>query len=468
MTSLNHTGPDETTEDKETDSKEDSPESHDLVIRDGFPALHLPGGRHRPNIDDPEALPRHLVWACDTALQFDNELHYKSLIEDCETVFSARTRDDQQNYSAGATFFLPMEMKPRCALEALVLSIFQKHTSALDPTTYHPAQSGVEWWTLVLDDENDFHNRNTARNICEAIDTNTYEKNKQEEEKEEEEDSDTVDEVGWHFDADYGLEDQAPNLLLHPRLATVTYLTNHGAPTVVLDVKSPPPQNKTKSSLGGDVCTAWVSTPKKGKHLAFDGRLLHGAPSTYFPSVETTTIEPPTKKSKTSSDLLDKNTSFRKRITLLANIWLNHCPLDAEPLDDELLELLHTPWPEIDTSVELAPFSWNDHDNRAFQLNTPTDFHQISLSTVVCGDPRAGAGTQYVALCGRSIEFIYGAAMEDFHHTSTIAATTDKAIVKLVLGTRILSIFVGPELEEEDSADESEGESVEENENENG
>lgn len=48
----------------------------------------------------------------------------------------------------------------------------------------------------------------------------------EEKDNEEEEDDEEEDQVGWHYDADYGLEDQAPGLLLHPRVATVTYLSN--------------------------------------------------------------------------------------------------------------------------------------------------------------------------------------------------------------------------------------------------
>lgn len=91
------------------------------------------------------------------------------------------------------------------------------------------------------------------------------------------------DEVGIHFDADYGLEAQAPNLLIHPRLANVTYLSDYGAPTVVFNKKSPPPNDI--DNLGGEINVVWISHPSVGKHITFDGRLLHGAPATFFPAL---------------------------------------------------------------------------------------------------------------------------------------------------------------------------------------
>ena len=60
--------------------------------------------------------------------------------------------------------------------------------------TYDPETSGAEWWTQVIDDE---------------------------------------DEIGWHWDKDYALEGSGVNV--HPQLGTVTYFCDGGAPTVVVD-----------------------------------------------------------------------------------------------------------------------------------------------------------------------------------------------------------------------------------------
>ena len=40
--------------------------------------------------------------------------------------------------------------------------------------------------------------------------------------------------AGFHWDRDYGLE-ESEGLCLYPHLATVTYLSDVGAPTIVLN-----------------------------------------------------------------------------------------------------------------------------------------------------------------------------------------------------------------------------------------
>ena len=262
--------------------------SNDFVIRNGFPALRKPGGKE-PWIEGDEPIPPHKAW-----LDAFEELP-STLIDDCRAVFTARTRDDHAAYSHGVTYFLPKTMKPRCGLESVVQSIFDRHTQHLADGVMIPEQSGAEWWTLAMEEDG---------------------------------------EVGWHFDADYGLEDQAPNLLIHPRVATVTYLTESGPPTVVLDRVSPPPTDI--ESLAGPVPRAWMSHPKLGRHLAFDGRLLHGAPS------ELMGDEEPTKK----------KAKLEPRVTLLVNVWVNHCPLDAEPLDDYIVASLTSP---VESSLSWKP-----------------------------------------------------------------------------------------------------------------
>lgn len=429
------------TEEKKQDSSssappQDSPNAddhippsnvHDLVIRNGFPAFRLPekNGGGGPNIDSKEPLPRHSFWADENALEFRNN-PLESLWNDSETVFSARTRQDGQAYSAGITYFCPCQMKPRCALEALVLSIFEKHTKGIDRNTFVPEQSGAEWWTLVMDDENNETNKTKDK------DGNDGHDDKDEEHDEDADDDD--DEVGMHFDADYGLEAQSRGLLLHPRLATVTYLTDYGAPTVVLDLQSPPPSDMEKKCLEGSVRKAWLSHPKIGKHAAFDGRLLHGAPSTFFPPCDRQHIRggaaspPPAKKAKIN----------KKRIVLLVNVWINHCPLDAEPIEDDLLEQMQTP-------MEPIPFTWN----------AKVDLDKVPSMTVVPlkaskNDP---AGSEEVVICGRLVTINYGATMQDFQDASRQASLVELSLERDVVALEVGEEVVEPEEEDEEEQD---------------
>lgn len=387
-------------------SKSDN--SNDFVIREGFPALRIKGGKE-PWIDGDEPIPRFPFWGCREALDIDSSV-LESVWKDCRTVFSARAKDGDQAYSAGITYFCPAAMKPRCALEALALDIFRIHTKHLDKGVMIHEQSGAEWWTLVLDEDDNFNLKSS-----DAGEAN--------------EDDEESDEVGLHFDADYGLEEQASGLLLHPRLATVTYLSNFGAPTVVFDKRSPPPDDPEKKSLEGDISKAWLSLPVIGKHIAFDGRLLHGAPATFFPATpeKPDSSEPPLKKLK----------QHRVRYTFLVNIWVNHCPLDAELLDDDILEHLVIPYPGKEGDAPL--YSW-----QPLTLEERSKCDTVTLERHE-EDP---AGEEEFVLCDHLITVNYGASMQDLHH----AASGEKGdSVQLAFGPGTISLHVGDRVEDDDS-----------------
>lgn len=417
--------------------------SNDFVIRDGFAALRLPNNG-QPWIDGPEPIPRFSFWACEEALVFQNEQTLQQLQADCETVFTARTKEQDQPYSLGVTYFCPCQMKPRCALEALVLDIFQKYTEKLPKGTFVPEQSGAEWWTLVLD-EDDGNGKKQTRDNGNDGDGNG--------DGEDEDDEDESDEVGMHFDADYGLEDQAPNLLLHPRWGTVTYFSDCGAPTLVLNQRSPPPDDVEKKTLQRDVDKGWLSHPKTGKHIAFDGRLLHGAPATFFPGRTVTddktgegqdTKEPPSKKLK-----LEQKMAPNKRYTLLVNIWLNHCPLDAELLEEEFLEKLVTPW-QVDNygddeSNKTVGFNWNESFSPANKDSDPFEKATLVISE---SDP---AGEEEVVICNHLVTIKYGATMKKLHEV-----TNKGSLVELEFGRGALSLDVGDMVQEEDHDGEEE------------
>ena len=253
--------------------------SNDLIIDEGFVVLNNYNNKSVKGDDDDyddakkSSSDDHLIPRCSfasysNALSIPLDTHCTMLLNDCSLVFTARTKDDSDGYSTGSTFFLPCLMKPRCALEGLAQQIFHAHV------------------------------KNTLAEI--------------------------FDEVGIHFDADYGLEEQLPNYMLHPRVATITYLCDTGVPTLILDKRSPPPIDIEKKSLNGTVRKAWLSHPMFGKHVAFDGRLLHGAPGEYFPSIKnksSNVAEPKAKRLKLESNGYTSTTELSgKRITFMVNV----------------------------------------------------------------------------------------------------------------------------------------------------
>ena len=470
----------------------EEPHHEEFIIDEGFPVLNNfryllskkdknPKNEPVENEQDANPIPRFQFASYANALSMPSDSQRTPFINDCSLVFNARTLEDSESYSSGATFFLPCQMKPRCALEALAQRIFRTHTDGLEwekddanevegneadsnnndgdekklekkskkQLLYDPERSGAEWWTLVLDtpsDEKTNHNDDGD-----------------DDDAEDEED----DEVGMHFDADYGLEEQLPNYMLHPRVATVTYLSDTGVPTLILDKKSPPPKDIGKAQLGGDINKGWLSHPSFGKHIAFDGRLLHGAPGEYFPAVAKKGknsngnggAEPQAKKMKveeTSKSNENGDVLCGKRITFMVNVWLNHCPIDAEILDHDIAKKLTTVWQDVDENNAsnlkegdkvTPPFDWNIADVAKPDVLTNTT--KIVPAPLISDGP---AGDEDVVLCNRHINMSFGATMEDFHAASKLAA--EEGSMQIEMGKRVLSLHVGEECS--DSEEEAE------------
>lgn len=91
----------------------------------------------------------------------------ESFKHDCAIAFSARSIvDSNEDYSSGATYFVKENQVTRCFLEELALKIFHFHVK---DTVYDPTNSGCEWWTQVIDCRDDvgFHwDRDYGEKYC--------------------------------------------------------------------------------------------------------------------------------------------------------------------------------------------------------------------------------------------------------------------------------------------------------------
>jgi hypothetical protein len=140
---------------------------------------------------------------------------------------------------------------------------------------------------------------------------------------------DEGDDIGAHWDRDYEMEEYGVNV--HPHIATVTYLhlNQRTAPTIVF------PQSIAPQSVGEDfsqTCDSiFIAYPSEGKHMSFDGRLLHAAPDDLTPPDTFLSLD------KRTADN-GKKQKRRKRVTFLVNIWLNHFPLTAQVLGNEQIQ----------------------------------------------------------------------------------------------------------------------------------
>ena len=251
-----------------------------------------------------------------------------SLISDCEKAYlkvKTTTKNAGITYETNATYWVGADAAPTTAIEQLALDIFEFHTRG-HHGTFDAQRSGAEWWTQVVDADR---------------------------------------EIGFHWDRDYELQ-REEGFCVHPHLATVTYLTDvGGAPTVVLPAASPLDATTVAEACSGPIRHAHACWPVRGRHLAFDGRLLHGAPTALAPRPPTdaTQSEPSARpasgngsaggrkgkrkaaggksqaKSTDGPDGSESTTAVR--VTLLVNIWLNHIPSGADPLHEAVVTQVH-------------------------------------------------------------------------------------------------------------------------------
>ena len=203
------------------------------------------------------------------ALPHLGETTYQSLRRDCVTLYT---------YVEGS-IWLAANAKPRCLVESLVAAVFKRHTHDLQ---INRETAGAEFWVQVRLPSNG--------------------------------DGDDDGPIDFHFDVDEYMQDEKSQTLT-PHLSTVTYLSDCGAPTVVVGVEAP--AGYRVPDVYGSISSAMLSFPLYGKHLAFDGKLLHGA-----------------------VPVGDAFSGDEPRITLLVNIWLGHQPTHIQPMIAGLAERL--------------------------------------------------------------------------------------------------------------------------------
>ena len=153
-----------------------------------------------------------------------------------------------------------------CALEALARSVFWDTVEHVGAKPNPQLRSGAEWWVLCL-------NRSTGR-------------------------------VLWHWDGDW--ENLALNK--HALAATVSYFTTGGVSTAVVPAR--------QKDIETAASCYYLAKPSRGMHLAFDGRLLHGAAPELCARCEG--AEPGS-----------------LRVTFLVNVWVNHKPSTAFPFEED-------------------------------------------------------------------------------------------------------------------------------------
>ena len=215
----------------------------------------------------------------------------QELAEECRSAFTVKELQNGESYSSGSTFFIGCNDKPSCPLERLALDIFDMHVpSSGQKVSFDSNRSGAEWWTQVIDSRDD---------------------------------------IGAHWDRDYGIEEEEA-MNVHPHLATVTYLSAAGGPTLVFDRKGFYDSNTDISNGSGK--WVFVSFPKIGKHISFGGSLLHAAPATFDGADDDDDDDDDKEGEEINSEYSDDGDNQSQgieRVTFLVNIWINHIPTHA-------------------------------------------------------------------------------------------------------------------------------------------
>ena len=160
------------------------------------------------------------------------------------------------------------KQQPRCFLEQMALEVFHKHVPS--GFYYDPNTSGAEWWVQIRP----------------SPPAGRYSMHASSADDNDNDGEDDMAKAGisfhWDKDEDFRLL-TGGSLYIHPHISTVTYLTDLGAPTMVLSKRVDPMSGAYVTDTDDDgsasAIDGFVSFPKQGKHLSFDGRYLHAAPS---------------------------------------------------------------------------------------------------------------------------------------------------------------------------------------------
>jgi len=192
-------------------------------------------------------------------------------------------------------------------LELLALKIFQYHVMSNHLSEFLSEESGCEWWIQIKDIQKN-----------EALDL--------------------------HYDKDEELA-SVFSLGSFPTLSTVTYFTDgyisndpYSACTLPISPTIVFAHTYDMSTEEGEMCVpdqiidnkssttrisypqVFISHPRVGKHIIFDGKLLHGAPN------EPLLQESLQKSGSQVSSVVPNEPLSQLRITFLVNIWLSRRP----------------------------------------------------------------------------------------------------------------------------------------------
>ena len=234
------------------------------------------------------------------------------------------------------TFWMPAEgVTPRCRLEQMALEVFHRHVPK-DGYVYDKSTSGAEWWVQIRPSP-------SAGRYSMLADDSSSTRDEESSSGDKVDDDMSKSGISFHWDKDEDLRlAMGGDLYIHPHLSTVTYLTAVGAPTIALNYRIDPTTGAyIEPSSDGKDPGGYVSWPKVGKQMSFDGRFLHAAPGDLMKNgefaeqckVDRTGIVDDKKK----CHILQRR---HRRTTFLVNIWLNFKPINVTFFPEGMIDKL--------------------------------------------------------------------------------------------------------------------------------
>jgi hypothetical protein len=280
-----------------------------------------------------------------------------------------------------------------CGLEQFALSIFQNHVQRFQlQDLVNLGKAGAEWWVQVKTLDPNVNSTFLSTKL----------------------DGSKGQAIDLHYDKDEELA-SAFGLGSFPTLSTVTYLTDYTtsatdsgttnptvAPTLVFphtyDMPGEGPVGGLIDCDGDDITSSTpqllICHPIVGKHLVFDGRLLHGVPSNLnlrqsyhkVNNDDSTTLQNIENDGK-----LFPNLCKGLRVTFLVNIWISKRPSKVSILPSSIREKMLANADSIrDYNHTSIPLSFEDITGNVPKVyvvskNCDEEVHRLKLPFVSSG-----------------------------------------------------------------------------------
>eukprot|EP00471_Norrisiella_sphaerica_P003467 CAMPEP_0184483316 /NCGR_PEP_ID=MMETSP0113_2-20130426/4963_1 /TAXON_ID=91329 /ORGANISM="Norrisiella sphaerica, Strain BC52" /LENGTH=348 /DNA_ID=CAMNT_0026863637 /DNA_START=1 /DNA_END=1044 /DNA_ORIENTATION=- len=285
---------------------------------------------------------------------------------------------------------MPARAKARCSLESLAQQVFHTHTASLREDEKLQEyidweHTGVEWWVQHCDvrpktKKRKFENGGTGDGELAG------------------EEKMTQLGIGYHWDKDEEMR-LRDGIYVHACIATVTYLTDTGPPTLILEQRI-----EADGKLPTNVIKkGYVSYPAQGKHIAFDARYLHAVPHELSLDLDRKESRETggSKKGQMGTGKGCQKDAKMARVTFLANVWINHRPLKIRRFPEAGTKLMADVTIDCSTSkadpASIVPLKgkFEAESSLASSRFGPTgNEYELQLHVPINAIKRAMAGTQ--------------------------------------------------------------------------